>query len=147
MEIFMYFFTITLQLSGGIILLINNIVMSPVKLGEAYCKGSTELEFEEEKGEVKVEPARLEGILKEIYLNRIAFIYLILGYALSVFGDFNNFNVWVAVFVIIAFSLIISYISYKVVSKVAVENAKKDKYKNYIRENITEGTVVISYEK
>lgn len=147
MQIIMYMVSLVFQLTGGLILLINNIKVSPKKLGEEYCAGNVEIELDKKAGKIIIEENRLEGLLINIFLNRVAFISLSAGYVLSVFGNIGDFSAGLAAIIIFTASIVLSLISYGICSKWAKNASHKEKYKEMARNNVPKGTVAVVEER
>ena len=143
MQIFMYIVSLVFQLTGGLILLISNIKVSPKKLGEEYCAGNVRIQLDEATGKIVIEENRLEGLLINVFLNRVAFISLSVGYVLSVFGNICDFSTELAALIIFESSIILSFVSYGICSKWARRASRKEKYKEMVRKNIPKGTVIL----
>ena len=141
MQVFMYIVSLVFQLTGGLILLVNNIKLSPKKLGEEYCAGNIEIKLDKKTEKIIVDSNRLEGLLINVFLNRVAFISLSAGYVLSVFGNIGNFSTELAALIIFTTSIILSIISYGICSKWSKSAASKEKYKEMVRNNVPNDTM------
>lgn len=149
MEIILFIGSLICQLTGGVVLLINNILISPKCLGDEYCSSPRkEIMFDEKKEEILVENERLANILMNMYLNRIAFFYLVIGYGVNILGDIGNFNTGTAAVIIIACSILLAIASYKCVVLFAKRMANHDKYHQQVKDNVPVGTeVIVPYDE
>ena len=143
MEIVIFIGSLICQLTGGIVLLINNIFISPKRLADEYFSSQKEVEYDMEKNEVKVEDEKLENILMNMYLNRIAFIYLVIGYGFNVLGNGGDFDTKIVMVIIIVCSLLLAWLSYMIAGSCAKRAAKSEKYQNQVKKNVPAGTVVV----
>lgn len=75
-----------------------------------------------------LDTARLASILQNIFLNRVAFVYLLIGYAVTVIGNNESNNKYLLALIIITISIIVSIITYKIIEKLANIKSKSTKY-------------------
>ncbi len=106
MEKCIYILSIALQLAGAILLIIK------------YWFGSDKRQLSEiQRKRMKVENTTLllgenvpndNEFLEELWLSRIAFIYIACGYLLGIWGDVLNANKWViAGFIVVVTSILV----------------------------------------
>lgn len=123
---YIYILTVSLQVCGAIILLISSFVATKTKMYEEIHK----------KANVGVLSGRfiddidISEELKNVYLNRTAFILLAIGYALGVFGSINKTPRWIIALCIAVMSCIISLSLYLICAKLAKKRQEiyKEKY-------------------
>lgn len=74
---------------------------------------------------------KLRKKAKDIYMNRIAFIFLIIGYGLSLFGQLADYNEWKALVIIQIESICIIFIGLIISKLIAIIKFKEDIYVDY----------------
>lgn len=83
-----------------------------------------------------LDTTRLASILQNIFLNRVAFIYLLAGYAVAVIGNNESNNKYLLALIIITISVIVSIITYKIIEKLANIKSKLTKYTDIREEDM-----------
>lgn len=84
MKNFLALLSIALQLSGAILLMIKFWGKRKEEILQQYFN-SSEIICRDNGEEVSLHKEKLQKIFKEIYLTRFSFIYIVVGYLLSVF--------------------------------------------------------------
>ena len=79
-----YIVAIALQLAAAL-LLVGNSDTTRKRIISEYCEKHTALAFK--KDGTMVDRTVLEGTVKATWTNRIAFIYLFIGYLIGIFGN------------------------------------------------------------
>ena len=105
-----YILSISFQVSGGLILLLWSFGRTKEKVFQLYFPGSNIVE-RDENNKVCLDKKKLRKKAVNIYMNRFAFICLIIGYGLSLFGDISDYNRWKALCIIGIESIFIILIS------------------------------------
>lgn len=97
-----YIIAISLQLAGAELLIMNY-----------WSKPIEKLKKEELEKEVHVDEETLflggrseNEIMKNIWLNRFAFLMIAFGYVVGIFGDLQNCNKWIVVTGVVVLSII-----------------------------------------
>ncbi len=99
MEI-IYVLAISLQVCGALILLIHSFGNKQTEINNEIINS---VSMGEQQTQIHVDNIDVSYKLKDIYLNRVAFICLTFGYFLGVFGEISTAAKWV-----IALSVVIS---------------------------------------
>lgn len=94
-----YILSIALQLAAGV-LLVGNIATSKTGILSAYCERHTAIAFEDDG--TLADYNDLKSVIKTAWINKIAFLYLCVGYLISILGEAasNKWLSFVAVFVV-----------------------------------------------
>ena len=124
-----YGLTIALQLSGALLLMCNywgNVEKATLK---EYFPGRNIAE-RNEKNEVCLERDKLIKCASKIYLTRISFTYIVLGYLINLFGT-NNVEPCVMLFYIIGVTVGLCALAFFVSCLLAKWKFKDDKYIDY----------------
>jgi len=79
-----------------------------------------------ENGKVKLRKEKVRTKAEEIYINRIAFTYIAIGYFLGIFGDIEDRNRGLIVFSIAVMTIFWMMIGLKVQKKEANKRFQKD---------------------
>lgn len=85
-----YVLAISLQVSGAIILLFRFWGNIKDKVLLEYCDTKNDLGHKEKDGTFYLDHNDLKDVAKKIYMNRISFIYIILGYAMGIWGQVST---------------------------------------------------------
>lgn len=123
MELFVYALTLSLQLSGSILLLFSSFGNIRVKVVND-CIGGSSMLLSKNKI-VNLGEKEVEKSLQSVYMNRESFLILTIGYFISIF---NSYQVEDHIFVLkisIVFVGVISLCLYFIAKLVAKKNAKK----------------------
>lgn len=130
--------SIIFQLSGAILLILHYFAKTQKIVVVEY--------FSDNKSVKLVEPdnikmkltgeKRLSGILSGIYTNRMAFIYIVIGYALSVVGKNECSNPYILMIVLIIGGIIISTVTFLAINKIAKNTKLLSKHSIINREDI-----------
>ena len=111
MENFLALLSIALQLSGAVLLIIKfwgnlriEILQQYFNSPESICRDNGE--------EVPLHKEKIQKIIKKVYLTRVSFIYIVLGYLLSVFD--LSISKCSGVLIILSFTLVLILLAYSV---------------------------------
>ena len=85
-ETWIYMLSISLQVSGAICLIMNYWGNVKEKVIITYYAGG-EMAKAQDNDMILLKKERLQSCAKDIYANRFSFIYIILGYAIGLFGN------------------------------------------------------------
>ena len=125
--IYIYTMSISLQIAGALILLLWSLGNTKKKVIKSYFPGSNIAERDDNNRVC----LRKEKLAKDIYMNRIAFIFLIIGYGLSLFGELADYNEWKALVIIQIESICIIFIGLIISKLIAIIKFKEDIYVDY----------------
>ncbi len=134
MEI-IYVLAISLQVCGALILLIHSFGNKQTEINNEIINS---VSTGEQQTQTHVDNIDVSYKLKDIYLNRVAFICLTFGYFLGVFGEISTVAKWVIALSVVIISCLITVFFYFLCEKLAnkrqklyKDNYKKD-YQNYL---------------
>ena len=122
-----YILSISFQVSGGLILLLWSFGRTKEKVFQLYFPGSNIVE-RDENNKVCLDKKKLRKKAVNIYMNRFAFICLIIGYGLSLFGDISDYNILKALCIIGIESIFIILISIIISNVLSIIYFRKDEY-------------------
>lgn len=122
-----YILSISFQVAGGLILLLWSFGRTKEKVIQLYFPGSNIVE-RDEHNKVCLDKKKLRKKAVDIYMNRFAFICLIIGYGLSLFGDISDYNRWKALCIIEIESIVIILISIIISNVLSIIYFRKDEY-------------------
>ena len=128
--IYIYTMSISLQIAGALILLLWSLGNTKKKVIKSYFPGSNIAE-RDDNNRVYLRKEKLRKKAKDIYMNRIAFIFLIIGYGLSLFGELADYNEWKALVIIQIESICIIFIGLIISKLIAIIKFKEDIYVDY----------------
>lgn len=116
-----YISAISLQVCGALVLLVSSLKSITQKIEmEILQKGSRE-----KPSFIFINDIDIASTLHSIYLNRAAFICLILGYALGIFGEIHDINKIIVLACITFTCTILTAILYGLTKYFAKKNQKK----------------------
>lgn len=108
-----YIVAISLQLAGAELLIMNY-----------WSKPIEKLKKEELDKEVHIDGGTLflggrseNEIMKNIWLNRFAFLMIAFGYVVGIFGDLSNCSKWIVLLNIVLLSVVLASIAYNISAK------------------------------
>lgn len=104
----MFIFMLAFQLSGALLLLLNSVKGGKESVIKHCFPGSNVAE-RDENDNCKIPSEKLQKSAHEIYLNRIAFLYLTIGYFLAAFSPTTEIRIVlvVAKMIIVTFALLV----------------------------------------
>ncbi|WP_099335748.1 hypothetical protein [Clostridium cadaveris] len=148
MEERFYILSVSFQVAGALILLIKSLKGKVLDKAKEMYVSEFKGPLISEKNKIVLSKERIQEIAMDIYINRIAFLYLSIGYIISIFGK-QNTNISkgsICMYMVIASLLLIAggYIFSKTISKMHFkedieEDIKNFKYqKNTVMLNITD---------
>ena len=108
LEVFIYAVAISFQISGALLLLFYNISTSRKHIVKGFAQKSIIIREENEEA--------LKKCFKNAWINKIAFILIVLGYILGVFGEIGKVNKILVVVLILIITSIVIFISHLIVS-------------------------------
>lgn len=125
-ETWIYIVAISLQVSGAICLIINYWGNVKKKVILTYYVGG-ELPKAQDNDMVRLKKERLQSCAKDIYMNRFAFISIVIGYCCGVFGEITeNANKYYILLTIMLFCIILICIGYAISVAVSKKAYKDD---------------------
>lgn len=124
-----YGLTIALQLAGALLLMYNFWGNIEERTLREYFPGSN-IAKRNDKNEVRLEKERLVKCASNIYLTRISFIYIVLGYMFNIFGN-NNVKPCLMFSLIGGFTAVFSIIAFGIATGLAKIKYKTDEYVDY----------------
>lgn len=103
-----YIISLSLQISGALILLLEWCKNKDDVLAEEYYKEKLHMgkHTKDDNVEMEIDPKSIEKIMKNVYANRVAFLLIFAGYILNIFGDAVE-DKWVAAFFVFLLTLIL----------------------------------------
>lgn len=113
LEVFIYAVAISFQISGALLLLFYNISTSRKHIVKEFAQKSIIIR---EENEILYNKEALKKCFKNAWINKIAFILIILGYILGVFGEIEEVNKILVVVLILMITSIVILISHLIVS-------------------------------
>lgn len=125
-ETWIYIVAISLQVSGAICLIINYWGNVTKKVILIYYAGGEDPKAQD-NDMVRLKNERLQTCAQDIYMNRFAFIYIVLGYGFGLFGEITkNSNKLYVLFAIILLCIILVCIGRGISVWVSKKKYKKD---------------------
>lgn len=137
MYFWIYILTLSLQLSGSLLLLISSFGKVKSKVINDCIGGSKGLISK--NNIIDIGEDSVKSSLQAIYLNRGSFIMLSVGYLLSIFDSYQIVNCWIVLGTVIICTAIISIFNVFVANRLAKDNAEK--YSKIQTEDLTSGTI------
>lgn len=125
-----YNMAMAFQIAGALILLLWSLGNTKKKVIELYFPGSNIAE-RNDNNKVCLEKEKLRKKAEDIYMNRLAFIFLIIGYGLSLFGELYDCNKWKSLVIIQIESVCILFIAFIISKGIAFITFKEDIYIDY----------------
>ena len=113
LEVFIYAVAISFQISGALLLLFYNISTSRKHIVKGFAQKSIIIR---EENEISYNKEALKKCFKNAWINKIAFILIVLGYILGVFGEIGKVNKILVVVLILKITSIVIFISHLIVS-------------------------------
>ena len=114
----MYVFSLALQISGAVLLIIRYWGNTKGRVINEYFPGAG-IANNDGNDNAVLEANRVRDCVIEIYANRTAFIYIAVGYALSVFGEKGIGNNIVILLLVIITSAALIFLEHIVAHKLA----------------------------
>lgn len=93
----LYIAAISFQLAGALLLICHYMRNTEKQIKESYFSQDAIIEVDNGKVTLRKEKIRIKAA--EIYVNRISFIYIAIGYIIGIFGDIQKMK---QVFVVVA---------------------------------------------
>lgn len=125
-ESWIYILSISLQVTGAICLIINYWGNVKKKVILTYYAGG-EMPKAQDNNMVRLKKERLQSCAKDIYMNRCAFIYIVVGYGMGLFGELTeNICKLHVLITIILFCIVFVCICFGISTFVAKRAYKKD---------------------
>ena len=131
-----YILVLALQLSGSVILLISCLGKTQVMVLNDCVSGNQGLFGK--NGIVNFDKDAVKESLRKIYMNRVSFLLISIGYILSIFNTYTVENQWTLLFALIIVTSLICIISTCICKSIAKKNAHK--YVDVKVEKLPKGT-------
>lgn len=130
MNTIIFSISLVFQLSGAILLILNFFSNTKRNITCQYFSfEGLAKPLDKNMDKIRIlDTARLASILQNIFLNRVAFVYLLIGYAFTVIGNNESNNKYLLALIIITISIIVSIITYKIIESLANIKSKSTKY-------------------
>lgn len=131
-----YVGAISLQLSGALLLLLYAFSTKRSNLVKSFAK-SRMIHRDNNTGEITYNEQAFIDMCKNIYLNKLAFIYIFVGYIVGIFGETGTANkVLVTVYILAFFALELSLAHFTVNAICKYSKKVNKKFKNDELENL-----------
>ena len=107
MEVIAYILSLAFQVAGAVLLIIKYWGKTRERIIEDYFPGSNVAE-RDENNNITLEKHKVQACAQNIYDNRMAFVFIAIGYILSVFGAIDDIcRVCILAYVIVTTIVII----------------------------------------
>lgn len=123
MDLIIYVLVLSFQLSGSILLLTSCLGKTSVMVLNDCINGNQSLFGK--NGIINLGEDAVKESLKKIYMNRISFLMISIGYILSIFNAYTVENEWKMLLILFVVVLLICVLSNWVCTKIAKKNAHK----------------------
>lgn len=112
-EVLVYSLSLSFQVAGAVLLIIKYWGKTKDRIVDEYFPGSNIIERDEEDN-IKLEKEKVQVCARNIYDNRMAFVFIAIGYILSIFGSMNSISKIYILILVILFTVIIIVIEKKI---------------------------------
>lgn len=136
LEVMIYVISLAFQLSAGILLLIGNTSTKKEKIIQKYCEAHRPI-YVNKHGVLK-NYEEFKSVAMVSWINKFAFLYLIIGYLVSIFGEGPD-NKGMAFVIVSILCAIFTAVAYAI-SKIKIKKYGKVDFNEYI---LVEGAMVI----
>lgn len=119
-----YILAIAFQLAGALLLIFHYMKNPEEQIKKSYF--SQDAIVEAENGKVKLRKEKVRIKAAEIYINRIAFIYIALGYFLGIFGDVQNASRLQIAFLTAMVTILLIAIGSRIQARISNDKFKDD---------------------
>lgn len=120
----LYILAISLQLAGALILICHYMRNTEKQIKDSYfCQDAI---VETENGKVKLRKEKVRIKAAEIYINRFAFGYIAIGYFFGIFGDIEDRNRGLIVFLIAIMTILLMAIGLRCQRRMANKKFQND---------------------
>lgn len=120
-EIIAFIISITFQLSGAILLLINNLRLDRKYMIRKYINSSPNkniMTIDETEHKLKYNKENFINEYITVYNNRMSFIYIMIGYLMSIFSEIKDDNRFIIFCSIVLLSFVLILITHAVVKHI-----------------------------
>ncbi len=118
MKIILYVLSITLQVTGSILLMIYLLSTNRKKIIKKFANSNNIITEDGNTGFIDYNHEAFKDEFKNAYLNKEAFCFIAIGTLMSIFADKGDTNEWIICFIIIILVIIIIASSVKIVNKI-----------------------------
>lgn len=112
-----YAISIALQVAGALLLMVNTLSVKRDNVIIRFA-GHNLITRNGNTKEINYDSKVLITLYQQAYLSKIAFIYIVIGYTLGVFGNVDTCSKILLVVLIISFSMLLILVSYKIVGMI-----------------------------
>lgn len=119
-----YILAISFQLAGALLLICHYMRNTEKQIKGSYF--SQDAIVKTENGKVKLRKEKVRTKAEEIYINRIAFAYIAIGYFIGIFGDIEDRNRGLIVFLIAIMTILLMTIGLKCQRRIANKKFQND---------------------
>lgn len=112
-----YAVSISLQVAGALLLMVNTLSVKRDNVILRFA-GHNLITRNGNTKEIDYNSDVLIALYQQAYLSKIAFMYIVVGYTLGVFGDIGTYSKMLLAGLIVSFSAIFILISYKIVERI-----------------------------
>lgn len=102
----LFVFTISFQLAAAL-LLVNNVATSKKGIIKAYCAQHTAIAFED-TDKTLADYSSLKMTIRNAWINKFAFMYLFVGYLVSIWGEVPSNKCLALLFVLLLIGIFIA---------------------------------------
>lgn len=88
-EVAIYIMSLALQVAGAVLLIIKYFGKTKDRIIDEYFPGSNIVE-RDKNNNVTLRKEKVQECVRQIYDNRMAFVFIAVGYVLSIFGSTNS---------------------------------------------------------
>lgn len=124
MKLILYILSITLQVTGSILLMIYLLSTNRKEIIKKFANSNSVIKEDGNTGTIDYNHDEFKDEFKNAYLNKEAFCCIAIGTLMSIFAEKGNVNEWVVCFFIIILVIGIIILSVKIVNKIIDESDK-----------------------
>lgn len=137
-DAFIYMIAVSLQVAGALLLLCYNVSAKRKDIIKSFAdtKGFIQIQ----NTEIEYDKSRLKEIFKIAYINKLSFLYIVLGYIAGVFGKIGD-NTYILSIILgmVVFTLFFIYIGIYIPKRILLLKEKRNEnFFNITKEDIEE---------
>lgn len=145
MNTILFSLSIVLQFSGAVLFIANNFDNTKKIISASYFPKQGRVEVKDQRLKIKDE-VKLARILKDIYTNRVSFIYIAVGYITAVLGENECSHKIILMGLLILSSIFLINITRCLIKRYAESSAGTAKYMYLDIEDMEKDNAEISEE-
>lgn len=140
----LYVISLVLQVSGALLLIVEWFGKTEKILQQKYFNTSNaELGKEVENSiEITVDHTRIKNVLINLYTNRATFVYILVGYLISIWGSIETNRICITIIVLFG-AIILTVFSRVIIKYLAKRNSRLEQYENILKNNVPDGVVAV----